>query len=351
MTEIIIKGRQVLSRSNCNAPLVSIIILNFNGMNHLKTCLDSILRTDYPNFEVIVVDNGSNDGSVEFIEEKYPEVRIIKLERNMGAPYGYMVGVWNANGKYVAILNNDIEVPPNWLTPLVKTLEKLPWVAAADPKFRSFYYRDMFEDSGAAGKWIDYFGNNCTRGTNEIDRGQYDVPAYVMGVLTFFRKEVLLKVGGFDPLFIFGYDDIDLGWRLYLAGYKIVYMPKSTIYHKSGGTVKDKMSNKLKPGFYYLNKRNKIVSIIKNYSIRNMLVALTVTVFEYSLILYYFAFKLEKEYTRDLFKAVLYVFSNLKRIMKRRVIVQALRKVSDRDIRKYMIPYCGVIRSIIKRTC
>jgi GT2 family glycosyltransferase len=178
-------------------PLVSIVVLNYNGKHHLKTCFDSLLRTKYLNFEIILVDNGSTDGSVEFVRENYPSVKIVKLSKSVYSVGGYMAGVLIAKGKYIAILNNDIEVDENWLTPLVEALEKMPWVAVADAKYRNFYQRDVFDDSAAAGRWIDYFGNNYTRGVGEYDIGQCDKPAYIMGVLTIFRRDLFLKIGAF----------------------------------------------------------------------------------------------------------------------------------------------------------
>jgi GT2 family glycosyltransferase len=202
-----------------------------------------------------------------------------------------MAGVMVARGKYVAILNNDIEADENWLTPLVEALEKIPWVAAADAKYKNFYERDRFDDSAAAGRWIDYFGNNYTRGVNKVDHGQYDKPVYITGVLTIFRRDVFLRIGGFDLSYIFGYEDIDIGWRLYLAGYKVLYVPQSVIYHKSGASSRDKPGvRRPRPEFYYLNKRNRIISIMKNYSVKNMLIALLVTYFEYFLTSLYFFF-------------------------------------------------------------
>ena len=335
---------------NDTYPLVSVIILNYNGLEHLKTCLDSVLNTDYPNFEVIVVDNGSTDGSVEFIESRYPTVKLVKLRRNIYTAGGYMAGVLRARGKYVAILNNDVEVDRNWLKPLVNLLERMPWVAAADAKYKNFYDRSRFDDCAAAGRWIDYFCNNYTRGVNELDLGQYDKPAYIFGVLTVFRRDILMKIGGFDTSYLFGYEDIDLGWRLNLAGYRVVYVPQSVIYHKSGATTKEGLSERRpKPEFFYLNKRNRLITLIKNYSVANMMIALLVTLSEYYLSSWYFLFRGKKTYSLQLMRAVWYVLRNLKKIMKKRVLVQKLRVTSDRGIKKYMIPYHGDIARFLTR--
>jgi len=166
-----------LEDRSTNLPLVSIIVLNYNGKHHLKTCLDSLLRTDYLNFEIILVDNGSSDGSVEFVAENYPKVKILRLEKNIYTAGGYMAGVLIARGKYVAVLNNDIEVDEKWLKFLVEALERMPWVAAADAKYKDFYQRNKFDRSAATGRWIDYFGNNYTRGAGKLDLGEYDKPS------------------------------------------------------------------------------------------------------------------------------------------------------------------------------
>ncbi|MBS7649588.1 MAG: glycosyltransferase [Candidatus Bathyarchaeia archaeon] len=329
-------------------PLVSIIILNYNGIKHLKTCLDSVLSTNYPNFEVIVVDNGSTDGSAEFVKDNYPMVRLLRLSRNIYTTGGYMAGVLVAKGRYVAILNNDVEVDSNWLKPLVNSLEKMPWVAAADAKYRSFYDRDRFENSAAAGRWIDYFGNNFTRGVEERDLGQYDKTIYIMGVLTIFRRDILIKIGGFDLSYIFGYEDIDIGWRLYLAGYKVLYVPQAVIYHKSGASTKEgRFSQRPRPEFFYLNKRNRLITLIKNYSIYNFLTGIAVTLQEYYLSVWYFLFSRRGIYALQLIRAIVYIFLNLRKIVSKRILIQQIRVRSDSEVRRYMVPYYGDIAKVL----
>ncbi len=329
-------------------PLVSIVVLNYNGKHHLKNCLDSLLRTKYPNFEIILVDNCSSDNSVEFVKENYPQVKIVRLSKNIYTCGGYMAGVLVARGKYVAILNNDIEVDENWLMPLVEALERMPWVAAADAKYRNFFARDRFDDSAAAGRWVDYFGNNYTRGVNEVDCGQYNKPVYITGVLTLFRRDRILSIGGFDLSYIFGYEDIDVAWRLYLAGYKVLYIPQSVIYHKSGATTRSKHgARRPKPEFYYLNKRNRLITIIKNFSILNMLRALFVTYFEYFFLSWYLFLTQNSVYGLAVVKAMVYPIRHTRKIMVKRAFVQYLRKVPDKIIMKYMVPYSGLIWDLL----
>jgi len=342
-------GTITLQSNPPNLPLVSVIVLNYNGKHHLETCLDSLLRTDYPNFEIILVDNGSSDGSVEFVAENYPTVKIVRLNKNIYAAGGYMAGVLVARGKYVAILNNDVEVDEKWLRFLVEALEKMPWVVAADAKYKDFYQRNRFDNSAAAGRWIDYFGNNYTRGIWELDLGQYDKPVYIMGVLTIFKRDILLKLGGFDTSYMFGYEDIDIGWRIYLASYKILYVPQAVIYHKSGASTKDRQNmQRPRPEFFYLNKRNRLITLMKNYSIHNMLSAITITLLEYYLSLWYFFLSRNKIYGLQLARAMLYPFRNLRKIMKKRALTQQFRFRSDKDIMKYMVPYSGDIIRVLR---
>jgi len=344
MTLDSIKGNEIKDEY----PFVSVVVLNYNGKHHLKACLDSLLRTDYPRFEIILVDNGSTDGSVEFVQQNYPMVKLVRLRKNLYAAGGFMVGALAAKGEYVALLNNDIEVDPGWLKALMKYMVKMPWVAAADPKYKYFYQRDLFENSAAAGRWIDYFGNNCTRGVWEVDRGRYDRPSYIMCASTLFRRDVLLRIGNFDVSYLFGYEDADVTWRIYLAGYKALYVPEAVIYHKAGGTTRDKPGmRRPRPEFYYLAKRNRIISLIKNYGISNMLFSLLVTLLEYYFTLWYFMVTRQKTYGLAIFRAMLYPFIHLRKIMTKRAYVQMLKAVPDRVVKRYMVPYCGDIRQFL----
>jgi len=293
------------------------------------------------------VDNGSTHGSAEFIRNTYPSLKLLRLSRNIYTAGGYMAGGLIARGKYVAILNNDVEDDGNWLKPIDEALERIPWAAAADAKYKSFFDRHRFDDSAAAGRWIDYFGNNYTRGVNELDSGQYDKTVYIFAALTIFKRDILMKIGGFDASYIFGYEDIDLGWRLNLSGYKILYVPQAIIYHKSGATTKDKQTQRPKPEFFYLNKRNRLITLIKNYSMINMINALTVTLLEYYLSLWYFLILRKKVYGLQLARAIWYIFKNLRKIIKKRVSVQQLRALSDKDIKKLMVPYSGDIVKVL----
>ncbi|MEE9465148.1 MAG: glycosyltransferase family 2 protein, partial [Candidatus Neomarinimicrobiota bacterium] len=161
-------------------PLVSVIVLNYNGLRFLQTCFDSLAASAYTQQELIMVDNGSTDDSVAFVEQNFPQVRIIRSTSNLSFSGGNNLGVRHAQGKYVVLLNNDTEVTPGWLEPLVEELESDERIAACQPKVLSMTNRRMFEYAGAAGGFIDSFGFPFLRGrlftTIEEDRGQYQAP-------------------------------------------------------------------------------------------------------------------------------------------------------------------------------
>lgn len=329
-----------------SCPLVSIIILNYNGLEHLEACLSSIFKTMYPKYEVIFVDNGSTDGSVDFVKSNYPSARVIQNKRNDGSSKGYNLGVMNAKGKYVATLNNDIEVHPNWLLPLISFMEKHPEVAGVDPKYVNYFDRLKFDKSSAAGRYIDFLANPITRGALEEDRGQYNNFCRVFYTQSIFRLDAILDVGLFDEDFFFGYEDTDLGWRLNLRGYHLMYIPTSIIYHKGGqskfqnpGDANSK--SKLKPGFYFLNKRNKLLTLIKNYSLSTLLRLLPLILFEHISYVVYWAAKGEKQYSVESLQALLWIVKNFKRVWAKHVQVQRLRKRKDYEIMALMKPYSG----------
>jgi len=334
-------------------PLVSIIILNYNGLKHLETCLSSIFKTNYPQFEVIFVDNGSTDGSVEFVKRNYSAAQVLQKKCNAGVSAGYNLGIINAKGKHVATLNNDIEVDPNWLLPLIAYMENHQDVAAIDAKYLNYYDRRIFDISSAAGRYIDCLANPITRSACEEDKGQYDDVSRVFYSCTIYRRDAVMDVGLFDEDFFFGYEDTDLGWRLNLRGYRVMYVPASIIYHKGGeikfqnpGDVNSKP--KLKPSFYFLNKRNKLLTLIKNYSLSTLLCLLPLILFEQVSYVFYWAIKGERQYSFESLQALLWIVKNFKKVWTKHVQVQCLRKVKDWEIISLTNPYFGDPVKLIK---
>ena len=332
-------------------PFVSVVILNHNGLRHLKDALPSILRTNYSNYEIILVDNGSSDRSVEFVRRNFPSVKIVRSKRNLGAAGGYNLGISNTKGKYVTTLNNDIEVDPEWLQPLVKIMEESPDVAAVDAKYLNYYDRNKFDTSAAAGRYIDFVGNCFTRGVDEEDKGQYDEITRIFTCCTIFRREVFKEVGLFDQDFFYGFEDADLCWRIILRGYPILYEPSSRIYHKVGGTstISIGKNPRHRPNFYFFWKRNKLFILLKNYSCKTLLRLLPLALFEHLGYIIYWSIKREKQLSFESLKALLWIVKNFNIVWTKHRFVQSIRRIKDREIMKIMAPYSGDLMKFLSK--
>jgi GT2 family glycosyltransferase len=247
-------------------PSVAIVILNWNGKDHLAQFLPSVLATDYENISVVVADNASTDDSIAFLKKDFPSVKLVALEKNFGFASGYNQALKQVDADYYMILNSDVEVTPGWIDPLVKLLESDPAHAACQPKLLSWKQRDYFEYAGAAGGWLDLYGYPFGRGRIfdicEPDRGQYDKTAEIFwasGAALMIKSKVFHEAGGFDDYFFAHQEEIDLCWRLKLKGYKIFCCPDSVVYHLGGGTLPKGASRKT-----FLNFRNNQVMLAKN---------------------------------------------------------------------------------------
>lgn len=254
-------------------PLVAVVILNWNGRHFLEQFLPFVLATNYPNLEVVVADNGSTDDSVMFLEQHYPAVRVERLLKNFGFAKGYNEALKTVRAEYYVLLNSDVEVTPGWIQPMVNLLGKDERIAACQPKIRSSAKRDEFEYAGAAGGWLDQYGYPFSMGrvfdVCEKDEGQYDSPRpifWASGAAMFIRASCFHEAGGFDEYFFAHQEEIDLCWRLQLAGYNIHSCPGSLVYHVGGGTLPRGRSLKT-----YLNFRNNRIMLSKNLPFRKRL--------------------------------------------------------------------------------
>jgi hypothetical protein len=240
--------------------------LNWNGKNFLEKFLPSVLATRYDNFEVVVFDNGSADDSVSFLQHHFPQVKLLLSEKNHGFAKGYNEALKQVQADYFALINSDLQVQPGWLTPIINLLEQDTVYAACQPKLLSFSNKNFFEYAGAAGGWLDSFGYPFARGRvfdiTEEDKGQYDTVQqvfWVTGAAMVIRSEVFRELKGFDEYFFAHQEEIDLCWRMQLAGYKLFANPESVVYHVGGGTLP--RGNTLKT---YLNFRNNQIMLYKN---------------------------------------------------------------------------------------
>lgn len=249
-----------------SSPKVAIVILNWNGRNYLEKFLPSVLATDYSNYEVIVADNGSKDDSVSFIKNNFPKIRLIELEKNYGFAKGYNLALKKIEADYYALINSDIEAQKDWLKPIISLLEQDELNAACQPKLLSYNDRNLFEYAGGAGGWLDSFGYPFARGrifdVCENDKGQYDATErvfWVTGAAMVIKSKIFHEVKGFDDYFFAHQEEIDMCWRMQLAGYKLFACPSSVVYHVGGGTLP--RGNSLKT---YLNFRNNQIMLFKN---------------------------------------------------------------------------------------
>lgn len=245
--------------------VAKIVILNWNGVDHLRRFLPSVVAAAPPEVEVVVADNGSTDDSVALLTVEFPTVRVVRLDRNYGFAGGYNRALEQVEADYYILLNSDVETPAGWLEPLLDTLDRNPDVAVVSPKLISSENRRMFEYAGAAGGYIDLLGYPFCRGrilrAVEEDRGQYDDARdlfWVSGAAFCCRAGVFRALGGFDDDFFAHMEEIDLCWRMQLAGYRVRVVPGSTVYHLGGGTLTTDSPTKV---FY--NHRNNLAMLYK----------------------------------------------------------------------------------------
>ena len=320
---------------NKHLPLVSILVLNYNGKEYLQACYDSLLAGDYPAVEIVLVDNKSTDDSIDFTQKKYPQVKIIQTGSNAGYSRAYNLALKECSGKYAVLLNNDVEVVQNWLEPLVRIAEQDENIGALQPKILSLIDEGYFEYAGASGGFMDKYGYPFLRGrlffTTEKDHGQYDDESEVFwtsGAAMFVRVAALQKSRDLDEDFVHHMEEIDLCWRLHLAGYKLMVIPSSVIYHYAGATIKPDSFMKL-----YWNHRNNIIMLIKNLERKNMFSVLSVRIMLDFINVFFAAFvRFNFTHSYAIIKAYLWLIFHPGMIWRKRRQVQNLRTVSDDQI-------------------
>ncbi|MEX1011872.1 MAG: glycosyltransferase family 2 protein [Balneolaceae bacterium] len=244
---------------------VSVIIVTWNALEHLQTFLPSVAATEYDNLEVLIADNASTDGSAEWVRENFPTFNVVTLMRNFGYCGGNNRAADHANGEILLFLNNDVRVEPGWLEPIIREFED-PNVAAVQPKILSHTEPGHFEYAGAAGGYLDRMGYPFCRGRIfdhvERDTGQYDDRRpifWASGAALAIRKTCFMEAGRFDDTFEFHMEEIDLCWRLWNRGQKVIYTPESRVFHLGGGSLPSGSSRKA-----YFNFRNNLQMLWKN---------------------------------------------------------------------------------------
>jgi GT2 family glycosyltransferase len=241
-----------------SSPTASIIIPHLNGRHHLDTCLTSLRRQTFPDFEILLVDNGSTDGTQEYVRQNFPEVKLIELGQNRGFTGACNAGWQAAQGQFILLLNNDTEADPRWLECILDAFGRYPRAGVIASKMLLFDRRDHFHTAG------DYYridGMPGNRGVWQPDQGQYQREESVFaacGGAAAYRRQLLDEIGFLDDDFFFSCEDMDIAWRAHLAGWDVIYVPTAVVYHKlkaTGGDV---------TGSYY-DGRNFLYLIWKNY--------------------------------------------------------------------------------------
>ncbi len=244
---------------------VAVVILNWNGKKLLQQFLPSVVAHS-EKANIYVIDNHSDDDSVAYIKDTFPNIRCILLDKNYGFAEGYNRGLKDIKASYFVLLNSDVEVSPGWLQALLACMESNPGVACCQPKVLDYKKKNFFEYAGAAGGYIDAYGYPFCRGRLftdvEEDTGQYDTPAEIFwasGAAFCVRASLFFEAGGFDTRFFAHMEEIDLCWRLKNMGYSIWCAPASVIYHLGGATLDYSSPRKT-----FLNFRNNLLTMLKN---------------------------------------------------------------------------------------
>jgi GT2 family glycosyltransferase len=245
---------------------IAVVILNWNGRNLLEKFIPSMVKYNSSNADLYVADNASSDDSIEFLKKNYPEVKIVQNSDNGGYARGYNQALKHIDADIYALVNSDIEVSENWLEPIIEIFENDENTSAVQPKILDYKDKSKFEFAGAAGGYIDMFGYPYCRGRVfteiEHDKGQYEKQEKIFwasGACIFIRKREFDTLGGFDEDYFAHMEEIDLCWRIQNSGKKIIYQPKSIVYHVGGATLKESNPHKT-----YLNFRNSLFTILKN---------------------------------------------------------------------------------------
>jgi GT2 family glycosyltransferase len=301
------------------AKKVSVILVNYNGMPHLDVCISSVLKQSYTDFELIFVDNNSSDGSLEYTQSKFPNLTFVVNDQNLGYAGGINSGLTHASGDYIAPLNIDTEVTPNWLSAMVAFLDENPQAGAVTPRVLLFDNRTRIN---AMGLNIHITGLGFCRGLGKEDNNSIileNVPG-VSGCSYLIRRQLFERMGGAPGWCFMGNDDVIVSWLLRLMGYEIYYIPESVVFHK--------YSLKMVPEKLFRLEKNRYILLLSTLKPLTLLLCLPVLLaIEFMIIVY----SLAKgwSYIKAKFRALAYLWREWSDVKQRRNQYRSIRKVSD----------------------
>lgn len=332
--------------------LVSIVIVNYNGKNYIKNCLQSIQKNGYPSWEVIVVENGSTDGSVEMLESEFGHIfniHLVKLPTNAGPAYARNEGVKIARGEIFGFLDNDTEADPNWISNAVKYFESDSCIGILQCKLLMMKNKKQFD---YAGEYLSSLGFLIHRASyKEDDRGQYDHPDEILAAKSagmFIRRDVFEKIGGFDADYFIFMEETDLGWRAWLVGYRAIFAYDSVVFHHFSSIKKivDPSFNNYLVRFH--GTKNYILTLYKNLSFKNLIIILPKHIFLWIGLATYLLLKGNFASSKNIMKGVLWNVKNCREGYAKRKNIQRNRVISDKKLFEKVYQKRGVFHYINK---
>lgn len=322
---------------------VSAIIVNYDGKEYVDKCVNSIFQSGFDDVEVIVVDNGSVDGSIQFLEQKYhsfgKRLKIVALDKNYGPSYARNEGAKIAEGKYISFLDNDTEVEKKWAETAIAEFESDEKVGIIQCKLILSKERDKLD---YVGEYIGQNGFLVQRAqVAEIDHGQYDQKVQILAAKSagmFIRKDAFEKIGGFDPDYFIYVEETDLGWRCWLAGYKAIFVPESVVYHEFGTSTIILGKNKNNYNAKFHGCKNYILTLSKNLELKNIFKILPIHVFLWAG-LGWFALLTKWDYRAFwwIHKAIGWNIINLGKNYQKRIKIQSTRAINDDELFKIVM--------------
>ncbi len=310
-------------------PLISIIIVNFNGLKFLDDCLSSIFLNSFKDFEIIFVDNCSSDESVSFVKQHYPKVKVIENTTNSGYAGGNNVGYKVARGEYILILNNDTTIEKHFLQDILRSFEEIPKLACVQPKIVLMKRPEIIDSCGAfltKVLFLYHYGYDKPEKLPEYNKSFRIFAA--KGACMLLKKEVIEKTGLFDDDFWCYYEETDFCHRLWLAGFECWYYPKAKIYHLMGGTSLTFNSSFVQ----FQNFKNRLTSFIKNFEAKTLIKYLPLYLITNIILSIFWLFSGKPSLFISLYNAIFWNIKHIGKTIEKRKKVQKLRKVTDKEI-------------------
>lgn len=301
---------------------VGVVILNWNGVELLKQFLPDVIKFS-PEATVYVADNASTDRSVQYVQENFPEAKLIINKINGGFAKGYNDALEQLTEDIFVLLNSDVQVTPHWLDPILKIFKTRGEVAAVQPKILDFKNPGYFEYAGAAGGFIDRFGYPYCRGrifeSLEQDKGQYNNEIdifWASGACLAIRKKAFYEAGALDEDYFAHQEEIDLCWRLFNLGHKVRYTPESVVYHVGGATL-----NSMNPRKTFYNFRNSLFNLVKNLPSYTWIIVLMGRMILDGIAAFKFLFAGQIDHFQAVFRAHMNFYKHLPSLLKKRKII------------------------------